>query len=112
MPGLLSALGRLRGGYYTNIQAQLPSSGKSGQYLMVTGAAVSSRTSSNLRPVTAWYTSRMSPAAVCGLYSALELRRLRVARKAQLGALVYVGGGPIRNYQINDAAAVAGPGQM
>ena len=88
--------------YYTNVQQHMPSSGKSAQYLMVTGGAVSNRTSSNVKPANCLVYVTDVNNGTFAAYTVPWNKTAESSSQAQLGALVFVGGGPIRNYQISD----------
>lgn len=88
--------------YYTNVQQQMPSSGKGAQYLMVTGGAVSNRSSSNLKPANCLVYVTDVNSGTFAAYTVPWSKTAESSSQAQLGALVFVGGGPIRNYQITD----------
>ncbi len=90
--------------YYTNIQQNLPAPGKNAQYLMVTGSAISSRTVSNIKPANCLVYITDVNTGTFAAYTVPWSKTAESSSQAQLGALVYVGGGPIRNYQINDQA--------
>ena len=90
--------------YYTNVQQHMPSSGKNAQYLMVTGAAISTRTSSNLKPANCLVYVTDVNNGTFAAYTVPWSKTAESSSQAQMGALVFVGGGPIRNYQVNDQA--------
>lgn len=88
--------------FYANVLAQLPSSGKNSQYLLVTGGAVSSRAGVGARPGNSLvYVTD----ATSGNFAAFAVPWDRTAEggsRPQSGPLVFVGGGPVRNYQVRD----------
>lgn len=88
--------------YYTNVQQHMPSSGKNAQYLMVTGSALSNRTSSNVKPANCLVYVTDVNSGTFAAYTVPWSKTAESSSQAQLGALVFVGGGPIRNYQVND----------
>lgn len=90
--------------YYTNVQQHMPSSGKSAQYLMVTGSALSSRTStsSNVKPANCLVYVTDVNSGMFAAYTVPWSKAAESSSQAQLGALVLVGKGPIRNYQVAD----------
>lgn len=88
--------------FYTNVQQSLPSSGKSAQYLMVTGSAISSRTSSNFKPANCVVYVTDINSGRFAAYTVPWNKTAESSSQPQLGPLVYIGGGPIRNYQIQD----------
>jgi hypothetical protein len=89
--------------YYTNVQAQIPGSGKDAQYLMVTGNAVSSRTSSNLKPANCLVYITDVNSGMFAAYTVPWSKTAESSSQAQGGPLLFVGGGPIRNYKVPDA---------
>ncbi len=88
--------------YYTNVQQHMPASGKNAQYLMVTGSALSARTSSNVKPANCLVYVTDVNNGTFAAYTVPWSKTAESSSQAQLGALVFVGGGPIRNYQVND----------
>lgn len=91
--------------YYTNVQAHMPSGGgKNAQYLMVTGNAISSRTSSNVKPANCLVYVTDVSSGTFAAYTVPWSKTAESSSQAQGGPLVFVGGGPIRNYQVADAA--------
>lgn len=94
--------------YYTNVQAQMPGSGKNAQYLMVTGNAVTNRTSSNLRPANCLVYVTDVNSGIFAAYTVPWSKSAESSSQAQGGPLVFVGGGPIRNYQVADLPKKAG----
>lgn len=101
-------LGAFGARYYTNVQAQMPGAGKAAQYLMVTGNAISPRASSNLKPANCLVYVTDVTSGIFAAYAVPWNRSAESSSQAQGGPLLFVGGGPIRNYQINDAARKAG----
>jgi hypothetical protein len=89
--------------YYTNVQGQLPGSGKNAQYLMVTGNAISTRSSSNLRPANCLVYITDVHSGMFAAYAVPWSKTAESSSQAQGGPLVFVGGGPIRNFQVPDA---------
>lgn len=96
-------LGAFGARYYTNVQSQLPGSGKNAQYLMVTGNASPSRASSNLRPANCLIYITDVNSGMFAAYAVPWSKTAESSAQAQGGPLVFVGGGPIRNYQVPDA---------
>ncbi|MGN6136318.1 MAG: hypothetical protein ACTHOU_17680 [Aureliella sp.] len=86
--------------YYTNVHGQLPSQGKNAEYLMVTGAAMSTRTSSNVRPANCLVYVTDVNSGTFAAYAVPWNKTAESSSQAQGGPLVFVGGGPIRNYQV------------
>lgn len=87
--------------YFTNVQQQL-GGGKNNRYLLVTGSATQPPTAGTVRPgssmvyVTDTTTGRFAAYAV-PYDTTLERRR-----QAQIGALVPIAVGPIRNFEVRD----------
>lgn len=98
--------------YYTNVQSQIPSGGKNAQYLMVTGGAVSSRTSSNLKPANCLVYVTDVSSGMFAAYTVPWNKSAESSSQAQGGPLVFVGGGPIRNYQVADPARNPAPAKV
>ena len=88
--------------YYANVLPQLGGGGKNSKYIMVTGEAIPSQLSSNTAPgASLVYITDVTT----GLFAAYAVPWNRTAESSgrmQSGPLVYVGGGPIRNYQLRD----------
>ena len=101
-------LGAFGARYYTNIQAQIPGGGKAGQYLMVTGNAISARASSNLKPANCLVYVTDVTSGLFAAYAVPWNRSAESSSQAQGGPLLFVGGGPIRNYQVADPARKPG----
>lgn len=95
--------------YYTNVKSQMPASGNHAEYLMVTGAATSSRTSSNVRPANCLVYVTDVNSGVFAAYAVPWNKSAESSSQAQGGPLVFVGGGPIRNYQVADIPKKAAP---
>ncbi len=95
-----------------NVAAHLGGGGKDAQYLMVVGSADVKGTTGNKRPANSIiYVTNVTT----GMFAAYAIpwdRTAESAGRAQTGTMVYVGGGPIRNFQIgggNAPAAVVDP---
>jgi hypothetical protein len=95
--------------YFTNINAHLPGGGRNSNYLMVTGTAMGARGSTNVRPGNCLvYVTDVSS----GTFAAYAIPWNRSAENSgqpQVGAMRYVGGGPIRNFQIANVGGNVGP---
>ena len=95
--------------YYTNVHAQMPTQGKNGEYLMVTGAALSTRTSSNVRPANCLVYVTDVSSGTFAAYAVPWNKSAESSSQAQGGPLIFVGGGPIRNFQLADVPKKAAP---
>ncbi len=62
------------------------------------------RTSSNVKPANCLVYVTDVNSGMFAAYTVPWSKTAESSSQAQLGALVFVGGGPIRNYQINDQA--------
>ncbi len=102
--------------YFTNVLPHLGNTGKNSKYLLVTGDMVVPSVSGRPRPGgTLVYVTNIST----GMFAAYAVpwdRTAEAAGQIQTGPLVYVGGGPVRNYQIrannnNQPAAIVDPNQ-
>jgi len=86
--------------FYTNVRAQLGGTGKNSKYLMATGFAAQRASTVGPRPGSSLvYVTDVNT----GLFAAYAVpwdRNAEATGRAQVGPLVYVGGGPIRNYQL------------
>ena len=86
--------------YYTNVRAQLGGIGKNSKYLLGTGFAAQGAATIGPRPGGSLvYVTDVNT----GMFAAYAIpwdRNAEVTGRAQSGPLVYVGGGPIRNYQL------------
>lgn len=86
--------------FYTNVRAQLGGAGKNLKYLIATGFAAQRATTAGARPGSSLvYVTDINT----GLFAAYTVpwdRNAEATGRAQVGPLVYVGGGPIRNYQL------------
>ncbi|MBX3421889.1 MAG: hypothetical protein KF752_10090 [Pirellulaceae bacterium] len=91
--------------FFTNVRPQLGGMGKNSKYLMVTGNIGNTPTSGGgARPGGALvYVTDVTT----GLFAAYAIpwnRTMESSGRTQAGPLVYVGGGPIRNFEMQDAA--------
>lgn len=89
--------------YFANVQPHLGGGGKNAKYLMVTGQAVTRASSGGARPgASLVYVTDVTS----GLFAAYAIpwdQSLEASGREQSGPMIYVGGGPIRNYQLRDA---------
>lgn len=91
------------GAYFaTNVLQRLGGGGKNSQYILVTGGAVTRTNTAGARPGSSLvYVTD----ATSGMFAAYEVPWNRTAESSgrqQSGSLLYVGGGPVRNFQLND----------
>jgi hypothetical protein len=93
--------GRFGAHYYTNVRIQLGSAGKNSKYLMTTGAIANRASSGGTRPGNSLvYVTDITT----GLFAAYAVpwdRNAEATGRQQANPLVFVQGGPIRNYQLN-----------
>lgn len=99
-----------------NVRLNLGGGGKNAKYLLVTGQAITSATSGGARPGNSLVYVTDVNSGLFAAYAVPWERSSEAANRAQSGALVYVGGGPIRNYQLRDPrqnqpAAIVDPNQ-
>ncbi|QDV21931.1 hypothetical protein [Aureliella helgolandensis] len=102
--------------FATNVTGNLGGGGKNSKYMMVTGQAVTKATSGGARPGASLVYVTDSTNGTFAAYAIPWNRTAESSNRPQTGALVYVGGGPIRNYQLNAAgqnqpAAIVDPNQ-
>jgi len=95
--------------YYTNVRAQLGGVGKNSKYLLATGCAAPRATTIGARPGGSLvYVTDINT----GLFAAYAVpwdRNAEATGRPQAGPLVFVGGGPIRNYQLPNQQNVQPP---
>ena len=86
--------------YYTNVRAQLGGVGKNSKYLIATGFAAPRATTIGARPGGSLvYVTDINT----GMFAAYAIpwdRNAEATGRPQAGSLIFVGGGPIRNYQL------------
>lgn len=91
--------------YYTNVRAQLGTSGKNSKYLIATGYVGGRSVSGGGRPGNSLvYVTDVNT----GLFAAYAVpwdNTALAGGRPQAGPLVFVGGGPIREYQLPNAGA-------
>ncbi|GIX00822.1 MAG: hypothetical protein KatS3mg111_4154 [Pirellulaceae bacterium] len=109
-------VGAFGGRYFTNVLPHLGNAGKNSKYLLVTGNMNVPAVSGRPRPGGCLvYVTNLNT----GMFAAYAVpwdRTAEAANQVQSGPLVYVGGGPIRNFQIqannnNQPAAIVDPNQ-
>lgn len=88
--------------FHTNVRAQLGGIGKNSKYLLGTGFAAQGAATIGPRPGGSLvYVTDVNT----GMFAAYAIpwdRNAEVTGRAQSGPLVFVGGGPIRNYQLTN----------
>lgn len=97
--------GRFGARYYTNVRAQLGNAGKNSKYVMVTGAIANRATSGGARP---GHSLVYVTDVTTGLFAAYAVpwdRNAEAVGRPQGAPLVFVQGGPIRDYQLPEPAA-------
>ncbi|MEZ6135391.1 MAG: hypothetical protein R3C53_10825 [Pirellulaceae bacterium] len=95
-------LGGFGARYFGNVLPQLGGGGRNSQYLMVTGQAVTKGSSGNVRPANSLVYVTDVTNGTFAAYAVPWDRTAESSGRAQGGALVFVGGGSIRNYQLQD----------
>lgn len=91
--------------YFGNVLPQLGGGGRNSQYLMVTGQAVTRGSSGNTRPAASLVYVTDVTNGTFAAYAVPWDRTAESSNRAQTGQLIPVGGGPIRNYQLQDPRA-------
>ena len=99
-----------------NVRPNLGGGGKNAKYLLVTGQAITKATSGGARPGNSLVYVTDVNSGMFAAYAVPWDRSSEASNRAQSGALIYVGGGPIRNYQLRDPrqnqpAAIVDPNQ-
>ncbi len=90
--------------YYTNVLKQLPGGGRNSQFLMVTGTAIPTGISVGSRPGNCLVYITDATSGMFAAYAIPWDRTAEAGGRLQSGPLVFVGGGPIRNFQLSEAA--------
>ncbi len=88
--------------YYGNVLAHLGGSGKNSKYLMVTGQAIVSASTGGARPGASLVYVTDTTTGLFAAYAVPWDQTAEISGRVQAGGLVYAGGGPIRNYQLQD----------
>ncbi len=88
--------------YFSNVLPQLGGGGKNSKYLMVTGQAVVNASSGGARPGASLVYVTDTTTGLFAAYAVPWDQTAESSGRVQSGPLVYVGGGPIRNYQLRD----------
>lgn len=91
--------------FVANITPQFGGGGKNSQYIMVTGAAVTNVTAGGARPGASLVYVTDASKGIFAAYAIPWDRTAESAGRPQSGRLIYAGGGPIRNFQVNQAPA-------
>ncbi len=90
--------------FFTNVFQQLPGVGRNSQFLMVTGTAIPTGVSVGPRPGNCLVYVTDATSGMFAAYAVPWDRTAESGGRLQSGPLVFVGGGPIRNFQLRDAA--------
>ncbi len=102
--------------FYTNVLSQLPGAGKNSQYLLVTGVATSGRAGiGGAKPGNSLVYVTDTGSGNFAAYSVPWDRTAEGSARPQSGPLLFVGGGPVRNYQIRSGSPstpLAQPNQL
>lgn len=109
-------LGGFGARYFGNVSPQLGGGGKNAEYLMVTGQAVVQSSTGSTRPGASLVYITNVTTGMFAAYAVPWDRNAESSGRTQTGPLIYVGGGPIRNYQLqnpgnNQPAAIIDPNQ-
>ncbi|MCA9193110.1 MAG: hypothetical protein KDB03_15150 [Planctomycetales bacterium] len=96
--------------FFTNVLQQLPGGGKNAKYLMVTGQALPRATTGITKPGGSLVYVTDVNSGMFAAYAVPWNNTAEASGRVQAGPLVFVGGGPIRNYQIRDPGKNAGAG--
>ena len=88
--------------YYTNVLQHLPGGGRNSQFLLVTGSAVTVSTTGGPRPGNSLVYVTDATSGMFAAYAVPWDRTAESGGRLQSGPLVFVGGGPIRNFQLRD----------
>ncbi len=88
--------------YYTNVVPSLGGGGKNSKYLMVTGEATVTGSSGGSRPGASLVYVTDTTTGIFAAYAVPWDQTSESSGRVQSGGLVFVGGGPIRNFQLRD----------
>lgn len=88
--------------YFGNVLPHLGGGGKNSKYLMVTGQALVSSSTGGARPAASLVYVTDTTTGMFATYAIPWDQTAESGGRAQSGALIYVGGGPIRNFQLRD----------
>ncbi len=97
--------------YFANVLQHLPGGGRNSQYLMVTGVAVATSTTGGPRPGNSLVYITDATSGMFAAYAVPWDRTAEAGGRLQSGPLVFVGGGPIRNFQLRDNSGGAAANQ-
>lgn len=97
--------GRFGARYFTNVRAQLGNTGKNSRYLMVTGAIAHRASSGGARPGNSLIYVTDVTTGMFAAYAVPWDRNAESTGRPQGAPLVFVQGGPIRDYQLGNPAA-------
>lgn len=90
--------------YFGNVLPHLGGGGRNSKYLMVTGQALVTGSTGGARPGASLVYVTDSTTGMFAAYAVPWDQTAESSGRMQSGPLVYVGGGPIRNYQLRDPA--------
>ncbi|MFK7735593.1 MAG: hypothetical protein AB8B50_06185 [Pirellulaceae bacterium] len=101
--------------FVANVAPQLGAGGKNAQYIMVTGNARTNATAGGARPGASLVYVTDSSRGMFAAYAVPWDRTAEASGRVQSGRMIYVGGGPIRNFQLQPAqqkpAGIVDPNQ-
>ncbi len=95
--------------YYTNVRQQLGGGGKNSKYLLVTGYAETRSAVAGGRPANSLVYVTDVTSGMFAAYAVPWDTTAMASGRPQAGPLVFVGGGPIRNYQLPANPAASAP---
>ena len=88
--------------FFTNVFQQLPGVGRNSQFLLVTGTAIPTGFTAGARPGNCLVYVTDATSGMFAAYAIPWDRTAEAGGRLQSGPLVFVGGGPIRNFQLRD----------
>jgi hypothetical protein len=86
--------------YTANVLDRLPANGRNAQYLMVTGTAIPTGTTGAARPGSTLVYVTDATSGTFAAYAVPWDRTAEAGGRLQSGPLVFIGGGPIRDFQL------------
>lgn len=95
-------VGRFGAKYFTNVRTQLGSASKNSKYLMTTGAIAHRASTGGTRPGNSLVYVTDLTTGLFATYAVPWDRNAEATGRQQANPLVFVQGGPIRNYQLSD----------
>lgn len=90
--------------YFTNVKPHLGVGGKNTQFLMVTGQAVVKSSSGAVRPGASLVYVTNANTGIFAAYAVPWNPSDESSGRVQSGPMIYAGGGPIRNFNVNAAS--------